>query len=173
MKKKLKNIFKINKKEKVKDNIPTETIINLPEDKTTKGKNKKEKTYDYEKLKQKLFKISEKALQKNNDLDKIFKALAEDKKLKAGYKGIKFIFKNPKLAISTLKTIPSLVNDIKKIEEIFLNKDEKSKLENQSFLLKLIEDPDSVAFLEKNKEVIKTTISKILLLKMTKKLLEH
>ncbi|WP_341788055.1 DUF507 family protein [Rickettsia endosymbiont of Lasioglossum villosulum] len=162
MKKKLKNIFKINKKEKVKDNIPTETIINLPEDKTTKGKNKKDKTYDYEKLKQKLFKISEKALQKNNDLDKIFKALAEDKKLKAGYKGVKFIFKNPKLAISTLKTIPSLVNDIKKIEEIFLNKDEKSKLENQSFLLKLIEDPDSVAFLEKNKEVIKTTISKIL-----------
>ncbi|MGI4753088.1 MAG: hypothetical protein ACRYE8_05130 [Janthinobacterium lividum] len=47
MKKKLKNIFKINKKEKVKDNIPTETIINLPEDKTTRGKNKKEKTYDY------------------------------------------------------------------------------------------------------------------------------
>ena len=78
-----------------------------------------------------------------------------------------------------MKTIPSLVNDIKKIEEIFLNKDEKSKLENQSFLLKLIEDPDSVAFLEKNKEVIKTTISKFcpmpwtLLLKMTKKLLEH
>lgn len=62
MKKKLKNIFKINKKEKVKDNIPTETIINLPEDKTTKGKNKKEKTHDYEKLQQKLFKISEKAL---------------------------------------------------------------------------------------------------------------
>ncbi|WP_419235415.1 hypothetical protein [Rickettsia endosymbiont of Nabis limbatus] len=117
MKKKLKNIFKINKKEKIKDNIHTETIINLPEDNTTKAKNKKEKTYDYEKLKQKLFKISEKALQKNNDIDKIFKALVEDKKLKVGYKGIKFIFKNPKLAISTLKTIPNLEPVLKRYKK--------------------------------------------------------
>ena len=45
MKKKLKNIFKINKKEKVKDNIPTETKTSLPKDKITKAKNKKETTY--------------------------------------------------------------------------------------------------------------------------------